>query len=167
MKISWCRQYWTYKETLDTCKFLFFKNYWSGVRDLNDIHLTTPPRGTGKRNPLIFYHYNLYNNRTEEAHPHIKANHVTSSHHRPRTTHYTWCCSVVCCLVVHCIMWLTGIHTAYLHVLVVHRSLTVLRPSQAFQDTYNTSMWVSNTTARDFPIVAYKTRGFCMYQRSR
>ena len=36
-------------------------------------------------------------------------------------------------LVVHCmVVWLTGIQ--YFHVLVVRRSLTVLRPRQAFHD---------------------------------
>ena len=38
---------------------------------------------------------------------------------------------VVCYLVVHCmVLWLTG--RQYLHVLVVQRRLTVVRPSQAF-----------------------------------
>ena len=42
-------------------------------------------------------------------------------------------CHMVCCLVVHCmVVWLTRMQ--YLHVLVVQRSLTVLRPSQAFHD---------------------------------
>ena len=91
---------------------------------------------------------NLGNNRTEEAHPHIKANNV-KSHHTLLTTYYTRYCSaatvliVVCCLVVHCMVgWLTGI----LEVQHLHR-LAVPRPSQACHDLV--CECGSNNTVRD------------------
>ena len=52
-------------------------------------------------------------------------------HHTPRTTYYTWYCFgflLGCTLQVVC---LTGMQQ-YLHVLVVQRTLSVLRPNQAF-----------------------------------
>ena len=53
---------------------------------------------------------------------------------------------LVCCLVVHCmVVWLTG--TQHLHVLAVQRSLTVVRPSQAFYDWCD--MWVSSNNVRE------------------
>ena len=51
--------------------------------DSDSIHLTTPP----PEGPIIFFPlyrfstYDLFNNRTEEEYPHIKANNV--SHHTP------------------------------------------------------------------------------------
>ena len=52
---------------------------------------------------------------------------------------------LVCCLVVHCMQ--------YLHVLAVQRSLTVVRPSQAFHVQYVSI----RVTFAIFSIVAYRT----------
>ena len=49
------------------------------------------------------------------------------------------------------VVWLMGIQ--YLHVLVVQRSLTVLRPSQAFHDM----ICECRILLANFPIVAYRT----------
>ena len=70
--------------------------------DLDSVHLTTPlpPEGPEKNNPPIFFSEDLCTDRSQEAYPHIEVNNVTSPH-TPRTTHCTWCCSVVFCLVVH------------------------------------------------------------------
>ena len=103
--------------------------------DLDSIHPTTtpPPGGTGekKKNPPIFLFVNdLCDNRTGEAYPHIKEDNVT--HITPLVRHIIPEGTVlVYSLVVHwMVVWLLGIRC--LHVLIVQRSLTVLRPNQAF-----------------------------------
>ena len=96
----------------------------SGVPgDSETIHLATPPPFWGaekKKFPVFLFTYVLWNNRTWEEYPRIKANNVPS-HHTRRTPYITW--------------WYCSVTIHYLHILVVQRSLKrVLRPSQAFHD---------------------------------
>ena len=99
--------------------------------------------------PDFFFLYDSCTSHAEEAYPHIKANNVTS-HDNPRTTYYTWYSSVVCCLAAH--LMVVSLHQ-YLHVLVLHRSLAVLRPSQVFHDI----LCDRRIMFAIFLIVAYRT----------
>ena len=65
-------------------------------------------------------------------------------------------------MVVHyMVVWLTGIQ--YLHVLVVQRSLTVLRPSQAFHDI----ICECRILLAIFLIVAYRTEMLLYVQKKQ
>ena len=110
--------------------------------DLDSMHLTNPPSRRRrdrkkKKIPPIFFcgvYYFVWQS-YRRCTPSYQGNDATS-HHTPRTRYYTWYCSG---LLLGCTLHRRVVigHTAVLmiHVLVVQRSLTVLRPSQAFHDT--------------------------------
>ena len=101
--------------------------------------------------------YDLCDNRTEEAYPHIKANNAIS-HEIPRMTYYTSYCSG---LLLGCALHGRVVNG---HIIltcnVVQRGLTVLRRSQAFRDV----MCECQILYAFFAAVAYRT---CTEARSR
>ena len=75
--------------------------------------------------------YDLGDNSTEEAYPHIKSNNATSRN-IPSTTYYTW---YGYGLLLGCTVHDRVVNEHKMlnsHALAVQRSLIVLRPSQAF-----------------------------------
>ena len=106
-----------------------------GLRQATNEH-APPPEGVGEKQIPLFCVYEWCDNGAEEVYPHIKSNNGTP-YRIPRTTTYKYSIvpgtGLVCYVVVHCmVVWFTGI--PYLHVLVVQRSLTVLRLNQAGHD---------------------------------